>query len=217
MNADRVLAAAAADVDRLLAVLGAEDGVRLRRYLTVMRAEPPGSDRRREAIEAAAGVVGPLLGPGAGGRYADAAGTDGGFRPEDLAVLLIDGHRMVGPLLGPVRDRLLATPMLNADATERWGAERELIRLPGPGGGARLPLFQFAPTAPSTLPEPRPRVLEVNRLLDARHDPWGAADWWLSPNAWLGMDAASPVHLLGTPDEARLPDLAGQLTSEEGI
>ncbi|TDC74054.1 hypothetical protein [Streptomyces hainanensis] len=220
MNADRMLAAAAADFDRLLAVLGADEAARLRRHLTVMRAEPPGSDRRRQAAESAARVVGPLLGSEAGGRYAEAVDSGGGFRPEDLAVLLIDGHRMVGPVLGPVRDRLLATPMLDDEFAERWEAQQAFIRLPGPGGGERLPLFQFAPSAPaapSAPPEPRPVVLEVNLLLDARRDPWGAADWWLSPNAWLGTGRTSPAHLLGTQDAALLPDLARHLTSEEGI
>ncbi|MGN5376548.1 hypothetical protein ACQ4WX_00180 [Streptomyces lasalocidi] len=38
----------------------------------------------------------------------------------------------------------------------------------------------------------------VNRLLLAQEDPWGAADWWLSGNLWLG---GRPAALLG-----RLPD-----------
>lgn len=33
--------------------------------------------------------------------------------------------------------------------------------------------------------EVRPLVREVNRLLDAASDPWGAASWWFSPNSRL--------------------------------
>ncbi|WP_344031565.1 hypothetical protein [Streptomyces luteireticuli] len=40
----------------------------------------------------------------------------------------------------------------------------------------------------------------MNQLLLAHVDPWGAADWWLSGNAWLG---GPPVSFLGVlPDEA---------------
>jgi hypothetical protein len=218
VNADRLLAAAAADIDHLLAVIDADDAARLRRHLTVMRAAPQGSARYRAAAEAAARLVQPLLEREPSARYVEAPAIDGGFQAEDLAVILLDGHRMVGPVLRPVRERLLATPMLDAaDAAERWGTHAALIRLPGSGGRARLPLFQFAPAAPSDAPEPRPVVLEVNLLLDARRDPWGAADWWLSPNAWIGTGNTPPVRLLGARDEPLLPDLASQLTSEEGI
>ncbi len=41
-------------------------------------------------------------------------------------------------------------------------------------------------------------VLAVNRLLAARDDPWGVADWWLGGNAWL---ADVPAELLGEVDD----------------
>ncbi|MFF5443917.1 hypothetical protein [Streptomyces sp. NPDC012888] len=133
-----------------------------------------------------------------------------GYSAEDLAVLVLDGHRMVGPVLGEVRDRLLAAPARGDAETLERGSDPYapgLIRLRGPGGLVRLPDFQF--TADGTV---HPVVREVNLLLDADEDPWGAADWWLCPNAWLD---AVPAALLGTPHEARLPDTARLLTEGE--
>lgn len=58
------------------------------------------------------------------------------------------------------------------------------------GGRYLYPSFQFdAATA-----RVRPVVAEVNRLLDARHDPWGVGSWWLSPSGWLD-EGRSPADL----------------------
>lgn len=43
------------------------------------------------------------------------------------------------------------------------------------------PAFQFDGESSA----PAPGVEEVNRLLGAREDPWGAASWWLTPHAAL--------------------------------
>ncbi|MCY0920965.1 hypothetical protein OS965_22740 [Streptomyces sp. H27-G5] len=122
-----------------------------------------------------------------------------GFSADDLVVLVLDGHRMVGPVLGEVRERLLAAPSLGeAEAAER-GCDPNapgLIRLRGPGGPVRLPAFQFARDGRVVEVVP-----EVNLLLEADRDPWGAADWWLSPNAWL---AEVPARLLGTVAELQV-------------
>ncbi|MET9700257.1 hypothetical protein ABZY31_25540 [Streptomyces sp. NPDC006529] len=123
-----------------------------------------------------------------------------GFIADDLAVLVLDGHRMVGPVLGEVRDRLLAEPSVGDAEALEGGCDPYgpgLIRLRATGGFVRLPAFQFGADG-----RPVPVVHEVNRLLDADHDPWGAATWWFSPHARLG---ALPVRLLGTPAERRLP------------
>ncbi|MFD8790131.1 hypothetical protein, partial [Streptomyces vinaceus] len=140
---------------------------------------------------------------------ADAPAADHlGFTADDLAVLVLDGHRMVGPVLGEVRDRLLAAPALGDAEVLEAGSDPYapyLIRLPAPGGLIRLPVFQF--TAGGRV---RPAVREVNLLLGAAEDPWGAADWWLSPNAWLAGNSA-PVALLGSPDEQRLAGTAAFL------
>ncbi|UFR01261.1 hypothetical protein KBP30_08750 [Streptomyces sp. Go40/10] len=71
-----------------------------------------------------------------------------------------------------------------------------LIRLRDPDRGIRYPRFQFRPGTA----EPLPVVRRINTLLRADRDPWGAADWWLGGNRWLG---GVPADLLGVlPDEA---------------
>ncbi|MEU8732328.1 hypothetical protein ACJ7VE_22715 [Streptomyces sp. PB17] len=207
-----VLAAAAARWDRLSERLGPEVRARLAELLTVARA-PEQDEQARGAAHRAARLLRERLpeefgeaGPARLVAVHETAGgppTVEGFATEDLAVLLIDGHRMVGPLLRPVRERLLAEPALDPETVERHGGSPyapDLIRLRGTGGRLRLPRFQFSEDALPWL-----AVLEVNALLDADHDPWGAADWWLSANAWLGT---SPVRLLGTGRDAQLVETA---------
>jgi len=94
-----------------------------------------------------------------------------------------------------IRQRLLAGPSYGRDRVAELGidpADAALIRL-----GDRFPAFQF--TAQGTVPA---TVTRVNRLLRAGDEPWGAADWWLSRNAWLG---GTPAELLG---EGRDDDIA---------
>ncbi|MGW1278782.1 hypothetical protein ACWD4V_17755 [Streptomyces tsukubensis] len=97
-------------------------------------------------------------------------------------------------IFGSVRRRLLATPTLSPDeARERCSGTPPgdgLIRLDDPLRGPRYPAFQF----PEGAQGPPSVVREVNRLLLAEEDPWGAADWWLSGNRWLG---GRPSELLG--------------------
>ncbi|MET8824410.1 hypothetical protein ABZX40_07610 [Streptomyces sp. NPDC004610] len=108
---------------------------------------------------------------------------------------------------GSPQERLLQAPALTADeARARCGDAApppELIRLRDGRGGDRYPEFQFGAGEGS----PRAVVLEVNRVLFADLDPWGAAAWWLSGNSWLG---GTPASLLG-----RLPDgeLVGAATA----
>ncbi|MEU2517895.1 hypothetical protein ABZ732_03795 [Streptomyces pseudogriseolus] len=206
------LAAAAAGWGRLSARLGPDVRDRLAELLAVARAPEQGEAGRRAAARAASLLRERLpdeFGEGAQARLVavhDAAGgppTVQGFTSEDLAVLLMDGHHMVGPVLGPVRERLLAEPALDPDTVERRGGSPyspDLIRLRGPGGRIRLPCFQFSD---DTLPWLT--VLEVNALLGADHDPWGAADWWLSANAWLGT---RPARLLGSGRDRQLVEVA---------
>ncbi|WP_369035016.1 hypothetical protein [Streptomyces adonidis] len=208
------LAGAAARWDRVSGRLGQDLRARLVALLTVVRDPRQDTRARHFSAAKAAGLLGEALPDefGAGGHARlvavhQAAGrppTVQGFTAEDFAVLLLDGHRMVGPILGPVRERLLAEPALDADEVQRGGGSPhspDLIRLPGPGGRLRLPRFQFSEDALPWLP-----VLEVNALLDADHDPWGVADWWLSANAWLG--GTSPVRLLGTGRDRQLVETA---------
>ncbi|MFI9602031.1 hypothetical protein ACIHCX_19655 [Streptomyces sp. NPDC052043] len=208
-----VLAAAAAGWDQVAGRLGDDTRARLAALLAVVRDPERAAPARGAAADEAAGLLRERLpeefGTAAQARLVAVPSAPGGrptvqgFAPEDLAVLLIDGHRMVGPVLGPVRERLLAEPALDAATVLRHGGDPrapELIRLPGPGGHVRLPRFQFAE---DTLPWLV--VLEVNALLAADRDPWGAADWWLSANSWLGT---SPARLLGTGRDRQLADTA---------
>ncbi|MEU7089620.1 hypothetical protein [Streptomyces achromogenes] len=76
------------------------------------------------------------------------------------------------------------------------GPTAGLIRLRDPDDGFRYPRFQFRPGTA----EPLPVVRRINALLRADRDPWGAADWWLGGNRWLG---GVPAELLGVvPDDA---------------
>ncbi|UED86743.1 hypothetical protein [Streptomyces profundus] len=211
MNPFGVLAAAAAGWDEIRDRIA--DDERLRRLLGELRGAPAGSERRALAAESAARALARLVperfdGPSEG-RWAGPA-TEvpvAGFAAVDLAVLLLDGHRMVGPVLGPVRDRLLAAESLTAEELRRRGGTEDaagLLRLPGPGGELRLPAFQFAADG-----APWPEVVEVNALMDAAHDPWGAADWWLSPNAWLAGEL--PARLVGGASGGSLPAIARHL------
>ncbi|MFJ8510578.1 hypothetical protein [Streptomyces avermitilis] len=222
MNPYAVLAAAAAAWDRIAARLDRAAREGLTELLRVVRDRDTDERERLAAAARAAALLGEALpdefGAAQQARLASDVLDEGaptgpvvqGFHAEDLAVLLMDGHRMVGPVLGPVRERLLAAPALDADTVLREGGDPyapELIRLAGAGGRPRLPRFQFSE---GTLPWLV--VLEVNALLAADRDPWGAADWWLSGNAWLG---ARPVVLLGTGRDGHLADVARFLMEEE--
>ncbi|MBP3081238.1 hypothetical protein OHB02_01645 [Streptomyces albidoflavus] len=117
---------------------------------------------------------------------------------ELTALLSAPPSAQPGAALGTT-DELLGAAALSADEVRaRFGAEapaRGLIRLPDPVGGDRYPQFQFREDGGS----PHEVVLEINRLLLADLDPWGAAAWWLSGNTWLG---GTPASLLGQlPDE----------------
>ncbi|OIJ97060.1 hypothetical protein [Streptomyces monashensis] len=111
----------------------------------------------------------------------------------------------------PEQDQLLQAPALSADeARIRCGGAPppELIRLRDRRDGERYPEFQF----PEDGGTPHEVVLEVNRLLLAEIDPWGAAAWWLSLNTWLG---GTPASLLGRLPDHRLVGAAGALAEGE--
>jgi hypothetical protein len=189
-----VLAVAAAGWDRVRQELGPQRSGQLAAELRAMRSSAPGSTRQEAAVRrAAAAVTAAVAGPAADpGRLVAVAGpAPAGFTAADLAVLVLDGHAMVGPVLGVVRERVLAEPALTETEARRRGVgpgATDLIRVPR-DGGFLLPRFQFAPAA-----GPLPAVLAVNSVLGADRDPWGVADWWLSPDAWLA--GARPVAVL---------------------
>lgn len=72
------------------------------------------------------------------------------------------------------------------------------------------PAFQFDSATHSL----RPAVREVNMALDAAHDPWGAASWWVSASGVLGGRA--PKDLLGQPEASTvLGELIADVTGGE--
>ncbi|MCB5164128.1 hypothetical protein LG634_04665 [Streptomyces bambusae] len=115
-------------------------------------------------------------------------------------------------LLAQARQWLLGAPALSAaQARLRCGGKlpvHELIALDDPELGARYPSFQFHAEGPGV-----PAVVrEVNRVLMAEVDPWGAAHWWLSGNGWLG---GTPAELLGTVPDEQLSGAARALVEGE--
>ncbi|MEU8773571.1 hypothetical protein [Streptomyces sp. NPDC048606] len=122
-----------------------------------------------------------------------------GFDAADLCMLVIDGNPMVGPRLGPVRERLLGVPALSEAEVVRAGgdpARRDLIALSDARGRRRYPAFQFESGA-----DPWDIVARINALLGSAEDPWGTADWWVSEHTWWGRP---PSALLGTGHDAVL-------------
>ncbi|MER7987942.1 hypothetical protein ABTY53_20505 [Streptomyces noursei] len=87
---------------------------------------------------------------------------------------------------------LLAEPAVPAAAVDLAADQaRDLILLTDENDVELVPAFQFDPASGA----PYPVVVEINRLLCADVDPWGAADWWLGSNVWLD---APPARMLGT-------------------
>ncbi|MGI5429604.1 hypothetical protein [Streptomyces sp. CA-179760] len=214
VNPFTVLAAAAADWQRLSGLL--EPGTRrtLSERLSRLRAGADASDPA--AVLAAAETLldalpadesARLRQHGDTGRFTaqpQAQQLYEGYAAADLCMLVLDGNPMVGPVLGPVRERLLSEP--STPWTE--SADPLLIVLSGPDGRRRLPLFQFEAGA-----MPWRIALEVNSVLRAATDPWGAADWWLSRTTWWD---GTPASLLGRDRDVELLGAARELADPEG-
>ena len=115
----------------------------------------------------------------------------GAVRSDPATVASVAGEPVT---VATVRLRLAEVPSYGPEDLAD-PAMPELIRL-RVDGRIRLPRFQFrGDRAPDTV------VMEVNRLLDAEHDPWGVASWWFDRHAWL---RGTPVDLLGGTPEQRL-------------
>ncbi|GHF48854.1 hypothetical protein GCM10010218_32930 [Streptomyces mashuensis] len=204
MNAHALLASFAADWPRLSAVLDPAAQRELHDVLAAWRAAGSGTRLAERAVR----VVLEALPAPEGARFTGPAATVpyDGYGALDLCLLVVDGNPMVGPLLGPVRRRLLAAPMRD-DAPGARG-RRGLIVLRDERGQRAVPAFQFGGGG-----APWPVVTEVNALLGADDDPWGTADWWLSPHTWWGCP---PAALLGQGRDAELVAAARDLTTPDG-
>ncbi|MFI6102571.1 hypothetical protein [Streptomyces sp. NPDC051310] len=211
-----MLAAFAADWPRLSRLLDPGARRALGGLLAGLRAAGPGdADRADRAVRTVLealpeDVAARLRRHGDGGRFtgtASPATLYQGWSAADLCLLVVDGNPMVGPVLGPVRDRLLSAP--SVPWTGAGAADPHLIVLSAPDGDRRMPAFQFeAGTMPWAV------VLEVNTVLRAGADPWGAADWWLSGHTW--WHGTPPAGLLGRDRDGELLAAARALAGADG-
>ncbi|MGI5498728.1 hypothetical protein [Lentzea sp. CA-135723] len=198
MAVQHIIDALVADWDRVTHRLGSDGRTRLRGLVDAMRSAQS-ADERAAIAHALTRLLGELL-------------------PHDDAVFANAGVRYSDPRHADVLDRLLVS--ISGDvrfygrprsAKERvlthvWESASDLrerqhspdvfgvIKLDRDDGSAAVPVFQFDEEG-----TPLEVVLRVNRVLRAHEDPWGAADWWFSANAWL---TEPPYELIGrTPDE----------------
>ncbi len=164
----------------------------------------PDADPEADLAEGATEIARLLAAGLPAGHPVQAASASGATR----LVAAPDWRRLSGALLAvsqpdrqAARDWLLASP---AAATD--GGQPGLIRLMRPDGSRHLPAFQFDHDG-----SPLPLVIAVNEVLDAALDPWGAADWWLGENAWLG---AAPADVIGGVSDDALLGAARDLSAD---
>ncbi|MER6140145.1 hypothetical protein ABT174_08800 [Streptomyces sparsogenes] len=176
-------------------------------------AEPP-SDSGRDLAERIARVVAQAWGtdaPRSGGSRFTAGTADWSALGLRLRGLL-DGRTATDEVSPRIRRRLFAaTSLIDRDGLLARGGDPDadgLLRLQDEDGRVLFPDFQFRADG-----NPDPTVIGINRELRADDDPWGAADWWLGRNAWIGM---APVDLLASGDDTgRLWSAALALAGEE--
>ncbi|WP_439658950.1 hypothetical protein ACSHWB_42320 [Lentzea sp. HUAS TT2] len=198
MAVQHIIDALVEDWDRVTGLLGESGRTRLRGLVEAIRAATTAEERARGA-HALTRLLGELLPhddkvfAGTGVRYSH----PGHEVDLDRALVALSGDpRLYGRPRSP-RERIL---------THQWESIADLrgrghtpdatgvIKLDRDDGSASVPLFQFDESG-----APLEVVLRVNWLLRADDDPWGAADWWFSVNAWL---AEPPAELIGrAPDE----------------
>lgn len=119
---------------------------------------------------------------------------------------LIDRHEMLD---STAVSRVLGKAATSRNTASRLAAAGTVVALPA-SGHKLYPAFQFDPVRQQV----PPIVAELNRKLDAKHDPWGVGSWWLNPTAFAD-DPSSPAELAvaGGHDED-LRDMADDLTAE---
>ena len=92
-------------------------------------------------------------------------------------------------------------------ASEERRRRSQLIGLPSQDGH-RYPKFQFD-LQHNDIYEV---VAEINEILGAGRDPWGAASWWLHPNEFVGD---CPANLIADAHSSLSPDGASAENNEE--
>jgi len=119
---------------------------------------------------------------------------------DHLADSTLTQARLAGEAIATIWEERMLEPKAAAVALGAKATNREKVRsyrerswlLGLPRDRSYLyPAFQFDPRKRELYPE----VRQVNELLEAAIDPWGAASWWVSPNDRLGGDR--PLDLVG--------------------
>jgi hypothetical protein len=218
------LAALSANWDDVVSRLGPEASAEL--YAEVDRLGGPGHD---EAVTRLAGLLAERLPPDhpvfqalTGGYLFRSATVDWPALTDQLRLRVVRMVRAeLDPIVGAaagdrparerpgqallrrVAERLLLAPALTAEQVRNRGADPGdplLIGLHRAGTGRQWPEFQFAPDGGAL-----PVIRAVNEVLQPAADPLGAAEWWLSPNVWLG---GQPSELIGQVADADLVQAA---------
>jgi hypothetical protein len=122
----------------------------------------------------------------------------------DLPLMTADDFAVEAVATAGARNRVLEQQMLTATAVSqllasgstnmrqyanRLRAKGDLVAVPS-RNRYLYPAFQIDAERRSI----RQPVADVNRLLDAAHDPWGASAWWIQPSEYLA--GASPAEEL---------------------
>ena len=118
---------------------------------------------------------------------------------------------------GNLQDRIYQQKMVDADSASQLLGSTSSSNLRQYANKQRLdsvllgvpyknsylyPVFQFDVARRRVIPI----VERVNKLLEARKDPWGVASWWTTPSERL--NDRCPYELLGSVEEQKIEELA---------
>ncbi|ORL84130.1 hypothetical protein [Prescottella equi] len=119
---------------------------------------------------------------------------------------LVEEHEMLD---STAVSRALGRAATSRNTASRLASSGSVIALPA-AGHKLFPAFQFD----TERREVRPIVAEINRIIGAKEDPWGAASWWLNPTAFAD-DPRSPADLAVTGGHDQdLRDMSGDLVAD---
>lgn len=137
------------------------------------------------------------------------AGTPTAGSDVDDELLTSDDVLRIARVRGEAEASILRQPMVESSALARAlgssssnprefarsaRARGDVIGLPRPSGNA-FPAFQVD----RVRGEVWPIVVEINHLLGANEDPWGAASWWFTVDPTLETE---PYHVVSDPTRA---------------
>ncbi|MFJ8958171.1 hypothetical protein ACIRG5_02225 [Lentzea sp. NPDC102401] len=198
MAVQHIIDALVADWDRVTDLLGTDGRNRLRKLIDALR-DAQSADGRAAVATRITRVLGDFL-PHDDPVFADAGvrySNPGQVHELDKLLVSISGDPRLYGRPRSAEERILTHARESAAALRERGHMPDafgVIQFHFDNGSASVPLFQFDESG-----APLEVVLRVNWLLRAHEDPWGAADWWFSANAWL---TEPPYELIGrTPDD----------------